>query len=423
MKPHHTGFVAAPKGHPHKYPHNQPMKTSMKRLGWAAALALLAAAAFMLTNRGVAVDVTSVTQGPMVQSVVTSGRIATAARTDVASQSTALIEHIAVREGDVVQAGQVLVRLRDDEALAALQQTDASVLEARMRIRQIQTVQGPVTDQQLKQAEAAHQQSQQELLRTQSLLQKGFVSQSRLDEVQRAASANRAALLAATAQANANQSNGVEVALAQARLTQTLAAQSVAAARLDQLNLRAPAAATVITRTADPGDTAQAGKAILTLVGQGETRINASVDEKNLKFLQLGQTAQATSDAYTDRQFAAQLTYIAPSVDAQRGTVELRLAVAPPADYLRPDMTVSVEIITAQVPDALKLASGAIQRDANGNAFVLVSRDGRAHSVAVKTGLQGIGSTQITQGLVAGESVILPGPPVRAGDRVREQKP
>lgn len=404
-------------------PHNGRMKTSSKRLLWAAAIGLAAMTAYALSARGVVVQVALVSQGPMVQSVVTSGRIATAARTDVASQSTALIEHIDVREGDVVRAGQVLVRLRDDEARAALQQSDATVAEARMRIRQIQTVQGPVSDQQLKLAQANNHQTQQELLRTQDLLQKGFVSQSRLDEVQRAAIASRAALLAATAQANANQPTGVEVALAQTRLTQALAAQSVAAARLDQLNLRAPVAATVITRQADPGDTAQAGKAILTLVGQGETRINASVDEKNLKFLQLGQTARASADAYTDQQFAAQLTYIAPSVDAQRGTVELRLAVAPPVDYLRPDMTVSLEIITAQVPDALKLPSEAIRRDAQGNAFVWANRNGRAQQVMVKTGLQGIGSTQITQGLTAGERVILNGPVVGAGDRVREKKP
>jgi HlyD family secretion protein len=405
------------------FPHNREMKTTIKRIGWAVALGLSALMVYVLVTKGTAVEVALVSQGPMVQSVVTSGRIATAARTEVASQSTALIEFIDVREGDVVQAGQVLVRLRDDEAQAALQQSDATVAEARMRIRQIQTVQGPVSDQQLKQAEATNQQAQQELLRTQNLLKQGFVSQSRLDDVQRAASASQAVLLAANAQANANQPGGVEVALAQARLTQALAAQSVTAARLDQLNLRAPVAATVIARLADPGDTAQAGKAILTLVGNGETRINASVDEKNLKFLQLGQMAHATSDAYTDRQFAAQLTYIAPSVDPQRGTVELRLAVAPPVAFLRPDMTVSVEIITAQVPNALKLPSGAIQRDTEGNTFVLVSRDGRAHLVVVKTGLQGIGSTQITQGLTAGESVILPGPAVNAGDRVREQQP
>lgn len=396
------------------------MKITSARIGWAIALVLLVLAAYGLANRGTQVDIALVSQGPMVQSVVTSGRIATAARTVVASQATALIEHIDVREGDAVKAGQVLVRLRDDEAQAALKQSEATVTEARMRIRQIQTVQAPVSDQQRQQASASNQQAQQELNRTRDLLRQGFVSQSRLDEVQRAATTSRAALLAATAQADANRPSGVEVALAQARLTQALASQNLAVARLEPLSLRAPMDAIVITRVADPGDTAQAGKAILTLAGKGETRIDASVDEKNLKFLQRGQVARATADAYADRPFAAQLTYIAPSVDAQRGTVDIRLAIEPPVTYLRPDMTVSVEIVTAQVPKALKLPSEAIRRSAEGQAFVLVSEGGRARQVAVTTGLQGIGSTEITQGLVAGKRVILPGPKVNAGDRVRE---
>lgn len=397
------------------------MKITGNRMVWAAVLGLLTLAAYALATKGTLVEVVLVSQGPMVQSVVTSGRIATAVRTEVASQVTALIEHIDVREGDVVKAGQVLVRLRNSEAQATLQQSDASVLEAQMRIRQIQTVQGPVSNQQLQQARAADQQAQQELARSQDLLRQGFVSQSRLDEVQRAATASHAALLAATAQAEANQPSGVEVALAQARLTQALASQRLTSARLEQFSLRALGDAVVITRMADPGDTAQAAKAILTLVGNGETRIDASVDEKNLKFLQLRQVASATADAYTDRQFAAQLIYIAPSVDAQRGTVDLRLVVDPAVDYLRPDMTVSVEIITAQVPKALKLPTGAIRRDVEGQAFVLVSDGSRAHQVLVKTGLQGVGSTEITDGLVAGDRVILPGPNVSAGDRVREK--
>ncbi len=84
-------------------------------------------------------------------------------------------------------------------------------------------------------------------------------------------------------------------------------------------------------------------------------------------------------------------------------------------------MTVSVEIVTAQVPQTLILPTDALRRDASGAAFVLVNRDGRARQVAVVTGLQGIGSTQITQGLAALERVILPGPELQDGDRVREQ--
>jgi HlyD family secretion protein len=295
------------------------------------------------------------------------------------------------------------------------------VAEARGKIRQLATVQEPVSAQQLEQARAADTQAVRELERARDLLKQGFVSQSRVDDAQRAAAASAAAVRSAAAQAAGNSSSGAEAALAQSRLEQALAAEKAAATRLDQLSLRSPAAGTVISRAADPGDTAQIGRAILTLVSGDETRIEASVDEKNLGYLRLKQTARATADAYPQRPFDAVLTFIAPAVDAQRGTVDLKLRVDRAVDYLRPDMTVSVEIITAQEPNAIKLPTDAVRRDANGAVYALVNRDGRAEKVSLTLGLRGIGSTQVVKGLAAGDRVITPTTSADDGDRVREQ--
>ena len=155
---------------------------------WALGLGLCAAGIFAYSQRGQAVELALVTQGTLLQTVVTSGRIVDLARTDIASQSTARIERIAVREGDQVKAGQVLVQLRDDEARASLIQAEASVREGRERLRQIETVGDPVGVQLLAQANAANLQAQQELTRAQDLLRQGFVSQSRLDEAAQAES-------------------------------------------------------------------------------------------------------------------------------------------------------------------------------------------------------------------------------------------
>jgi HlyD family secretion protein len=117
----------------------------------------------------------------------------------------------------------------------------------------------------------------------------------------------------------------------------------------------------------------------------------------------------------------ARLIYIAPAVDPLRGTVEIKLVVAPTVDYLRPDMTVTLEIVTAQVKDALMLPADAVRHDASGASSVWLEREGRARQVAVQTGLQGIGSTQIVKGLAKGDRVILPGSTLSEGDRVRAQ--
>lgn len=386
---------------------------------WIGALLVAAAGVYAWMQRGQAVDMVPVALGPMVQSVVTSGRIDSVARTDIASQTTARIDHILVREGDTVQAGQVLVRLRDDEATANLRLAQAAVNEAGARLRQLNTVQMPVSAQQLVQARTASFQADRELARMQDLLKQGFISPSRLDDAVRLADTARAQVLAASAQAQGNQAGGAEATAAQARLEQAAASAAAAATRLDSLNLRAPVAATVISRSADPGDTAQAGRVILTLVSGTETRIRTSVDEKNLKYIRLGQNARANADAYPDQPFSATLITIAPAVDALRGTVDLKLRVDKAPEFLRPDMTVSVEIITAQVPDALMLRSDALRRDASGAAFVLVARDGHARRADVNLGLQGIGTTQVLKGLASADRVILPTTSAAEGDKVR----
>jgi HlyD family secretion protein len=400
-------------------PHNHRMTFKRTHLIWIAALLVAGLGLYVWSQRGLAVELAQVSQGPMVQSVVTSGRIASVARTDVMSQSTARIEQMRVREGDTVQAGQVLVRLRDDEASANLKAAQAAVAEAQARLRQLSSVQAPVSEQQLAQARATSVQAEQELARAQDLLKQGFISQARLDDAMRQAQTARAAVLAATAQAQGNQSGGAEAAAAQARLAQALASATAAASRLDNLSLRAPVAATVISRQAEAGDTAQPGRVLLSLVSGTETRIETSVDEKNLKTIRMGQAARASADAYPEQPFDAILATIAPAVDAQRGTVDLKLRVDQPPAFLRPDMTVSVEIITAQVPDALRLTTDALRRDGSGKPFVLVARDGQAVRTDVTLGLQGVGTTQILTGLASGDSVILPTTSAAAGDRVR----
>jgi HlyD family secretion protein len=145
------------------------------------------------------------------------------------------------------------------------------------------------------------------------------------------------------------------------------------------------------------------------------------VDEKNLNYIKLGQAARATADAFVDRPFSATLTYIAPAVDPQRGTVDLKLRVDNAVDFLRPDMTVSVEIITAQEPHAVKLPSDAVRRDVSGTPYALISREGRATRVNLTTGLRGIGTTQIIKGLAPGDRVIVPTTVVEEGARVRER--
>lgn len=380
---------------------------------------LLVAGAIFLVPRSRVVDSVAVEKGQVEQSVVASGRVSTPARIAVSSQQAARIERVTVREGDRVRAGQLLVQLRSDEAEAALASARAALAEAQGRARQLSDVQRPVADQQLAQARASLRLAEQESVRARELHARQFVSQARVDEAERALAAARAAELAARAQAQANRDGGVERELARIRLAQARAQIDSAGARLELLALRAPADAVVLTRQAEPGDTAQVGRTLVELAQDGETRIIATVDEKNLRHLKAGLSASALADAFPARPFAAEVFYVAPAVDPQRGTVEVRLRVPQPPDFLRPDMTVSVEMRVGRSDDALRLTADALRGADAGAPWVLALRDGRAVRVPVRTGLTGVGTVEIAEGLQAGEVVILPGAQAEAGDRVR----
>ena len=387
---------------------------------WLLAIAVVALLLLLLAPRARTVDTVEVSQGALVQSVVATGRVASPARIEIASQLAARIERVAVREGDRVTPQAELLVLRSDEAEANLAVATAAHNEASARLRQLAQVQRPVADQQWRQAQAARVLAEAEEARARTLVAQGFVSQARVDDAVRALAVARAAESAALAQAQANRVDGVEVELAQARLRQAQASLDAARARLDLLVLRAPVAAHVLTRQAEPGDTAQIGRVLLTLAEEGETRIIASVDEKNLRHVRAGVLARAVADAFPGDPFDARVFYVAPSVDAERGTVEIRLVVPTPPEFLRPDMTVSVELQVGRRERTLRLASDAV-RDIDTQPYVLVARDGRAVRQTVGLGLRGIGTVEVLDGLAAEEQVILPTSPALPGDRVRPQ--
>jgi len=113
---------------------------------------------------------------------------------------------------------------------------------------------------------------------------------------------------------------------------------------------------------------------------------------------------------------------IAPSVDAQRGSIEVKLSLleAAPA-FLREDMTLSVEVETARVDGARVLPLAALRAPGvDGSATVLVVDAGRAKERSVRLGLRTLEAVEVTDGLAEGDQVLLGGA-LKAGQRLRVQ--
>jgi HlyD family secretion protein len=334
----------------------------MTRWRIVAALAAPAAAAyagyrFLL---GPSVEVAPVVRRDVVQAVVASGRVAAPYRVDIGSQVVGTVAEVPVEQGDTVKAGQVLVRLESSEARATLRQAEATLGNARAQFE-----------------------------RNRRLQESGFIGKSALDDLR----------------------HNLEVAGANV---------AAARSRLAYATITAPRAGVLIARDVERGDVVQPGKVLMVLSPAGETQIVLQIDERNLSRLKLGQRALASADAYAQQRFAAELVYINPGVDPQRGTVEVKLRVPHPPGYLKQDMTVSADIEVGRSPGALSVPSEAVFDAAGTAPWVLRVAAGRAERRAVTLGLRGNGVAEIRSGLAEGDLVALPGS-VRPtpGERVR----
>ena len=388
----------------------------------AIAVAVLALALFFLRDQifGPAVDAYPVTRSDLVQTVVSSGRIITPQRISVGSVITAVVARIPVDEGQRVRSGDVLIVLDDKDTRAALAQAQAAVAQAEAKIRQLREVALPAAEQGLVQAQANLVLARQQFERSKDLLAKGFVSQSALDDAKRNLDVADSQLHAAQLQVETNGPRGSDFLLAQTALQQANANVAMAQARLDQTVIRAPVDGTLIGRDVEPGDVAQPGKELMVLAPDGETQVIAQIDEKNLSQLKLGQKALGSADAYPKERFDAELFYINPGIDALRGSVEIKLRVPRPPDYLRQDMTVSVDIEVGRRTDTIVVPSATVM-DSNTDAPWVMAVEGHVLvRKPVKLGLKGEGHIEVRQGVAPGDVVVATaGTALRPGQRVR----
>lgn len=372
--------------------------------------------------RGPLVPAVQVQTQPLLRTLQFSARVETRSRVGVGSTIVGRVDSVAVREGDTVQAGDVLVQLEQAELQAAVQQSQASLAQAHAQLANVRTNSRIGNQAQVAQAQASVTQAQSDWARNQQLVAQGFLSKAALDEKRKALDVATAQLQAAQAQAAASADGGAELKGAEAQVLQAQAALVAAHAKLAQTRILAPSAGKVLLRDVEPGQIVQTGTALLQLALQGPTLIVAQVDERFLDQLREGQSAQVVADAFAGQRLPAKVQSIAPGIDAQRGSVEVKLALddAPP-DFLREDMTLSVAVATGSKEQALVLPLQALQgaREGSAQAKVLVLDNGRAAARDVLVGLRTLEQAEITQGLQSGDTVLLP--PAQDGQRVRPQ--
>ena len=346
-----------------------------------------------------------VVSSPLIQTVVASGRVEKVSRTQIGSEITGVVLERLVQEGDRVSRGDVLLVLKSDEISAQVRQAEAE-------LKELATTRRPQAEFDLANAKVQLEQAQREAVRRRNT-ELGILS---AEESEKSIEAEKLAR-------NNLESARLKVAsLAPDKVEETKLREQLAAlqAQLAKTKIRAEDSGIILTRNVEPGDLVQPSQTLFTIALDGATEIRVPFDERNLPLLALQQKAAVITDAYPDQPFPAHINFIAPSIDAQRGTVDVRLTVDPVPDFLRQDMTVSVNVETNKREQTLVIPNDALSSISGNKAMVILVRDRKIQRHPITLGLRGLVMSEVVAGLKEGDHVLTDAESVlKDGIRVR----
>lgn len=270
-------------------------------------------------------------QGPGEGFISGNGRIE-ATEIDIATKLAGRVEEILVREGDFVQAGEVLARMQIDSLQAQLEEAQAAHQEAIQAVAaaraQISLRESDVAAAQalVAQREAEHQAASQRSARTEVLARDGSVSRQQLDDDRARARSAEAAVAAARAQVLAAQA-AVEAARAQqsgaeSRVAATQATINRIQVELTDSELKAPRNGRVQVRVAQPGEVLGAGGRVLNLLDLADVYMTFFVPEVVAGRLALGSEARLVLDTVPDHVIPARVSFVASQAQFTPKTVE-----------------------------------------------------------------------------------------------------
>lgn len=208
------------------------------------------------------------------------------------------------------------------------------------------------------------------------------------------------------------------VVQAQANVQQTRSRLHYQLDQLAKTVIRSPISGTVLSITAQQGETVVAGLSAPTLITVADlTRleVRAYVDETDIGHMRLGLPAEVRVEAFPNKIFKGKVTKIASASTVKDNviTYETTVAVQNADGLLRPDMTTTVSLILGEYKDVLLVPSEAVHQETN-RSFVYLfhpEKQGpeRAELRVVQTGFDDGAHTEIKKGLKEGEPVVIAG--------------
>lgn len=323
--------------------------------------------------------------------------------TPVASLVPGRIENVKVQQGDLVQKGQILARIRSDEVgelesdyLSKLVDFDADRKEAQVQVslkEKIFNRRKVLLDEKIA-SRSDYELSESEL------------EQARLDLA--AVDDKRQALYRSTRERISL------FGLPESELVRLNKSRTIQAV----FDIRSPRAGIVIGRDADPGQTIESGKTLFQVSDLSRVWVIAQVFERDVRFVKKGLPVDVEVESFPGEKFFGIVDFIGSQIDSETRTMPIRATIANPAIRLKPEMFARI-IVKTGTATGLAVPRGAVQQIGEVSVVYIAADKNHFDERQVKTG-QTVGDmVEITDGLKSGERVVVNGSLQLLGQAVR----
>ena len=354
-------------------------------------------------------------RGPMVRSVVATGKIEPITKVEIKSKANGIIERLFAEVDHRVAAGQVLaeldkenLRARLREARANLEAARAALVAAEAQVKKSE-IEAEAPDVQFAKSafDRAASLNLQQLVSIEGLEQAKNVYEQSLNR-QRAAASQ---LLIGRA----------KMQEARAQVSQAEAAVERSDEELANATIRAPITGTVLTRDVEVGSPVSSilnlganATLVMTLGDIQQVFVRGKVDESDIGLVRNGMPARITTESFKDKVFLGKVTQISPiGVEKDNVTTfQVEVSIDNAGQQLKANMTANAEIVLEEHTDTLVIPEAAVTYDDKKNAFVDMAdpaADKGRRRVPVQLGIGNGTKTEVVGGLKAGDKVLLPG--------------
>src|SRR5262245_57769897 len=373
-----------------------------------------------------------------------TGYIITAHKIELASKVSGRVAWIGVEKGDKVKKGQVLVRLEDEEFRARVTEAQGQLNSLKARLAALENGSRPEetarSQADLEQVRADLENARVSLNRTRALVEQGIMSKQTLDDAQARYDA-QVARFASFEKTHALVRTGPrreDIDAMRAQVKQAEGTLAFAQSQLDNTVIRAPISGVILERNVERGEFVTTGFVgdrgakgyVVSLADLNDLQAELDINQNDFAKLGPRQPGVITTDAYPDRKYQGEITEVSPEANRQKATVQVKVKVHNPDEFLRPEMNASVAFQSSEkeggkpagqdsaAKPLITIPASAVR---DGAVFIVV--DGSAVRRQVQVAGKSSQGATISNGLMGGEDLIVnPPADLKDGQRVRPKQ-